>query len=169
MASMGPGHFCPGNGKNNCGLPPWPNVASMGPGHFCPGNVQEVCQTGDYHTASMGPGHFCPGNVISSENLIATHFSLQWGRGISAPEMHIAITNKLLDLVMASMGPGHFCPGNDDVTSQDVTGLIGFNGAGAFLPRKCTPGWFARRPTPRFNGAGAFLPRKWALANYTVK
>ena len=60
------------------------------------------------------------------------------------------------------MRPEHFCPGNP--TYKQIAGdpKIGFNEAGAFLPRKRHENERPGDLDVRFNEAGAFLPRKQA-------
>ena len=45
-------------------------VASMRPGHFCPGNPLHNPHEVRLADASMRPGHFCPGNAAYSAKLI---------------------------------------------------------------------------------------------------
>ena len=91
----------------------------------------------------------------------------------------------LLGLLQASMRPGHVCPGNRGMAPEDAPEGLGFNEAGACLPRKrrgrksgdgrrgrasmrpghVCPGNAALGedddvPRARFNEAGACLPRK---------
>ena len=87
---------------------------------------------------------------------------LQWGRGLSTPEITGAISliaqsghasmgpgsfdpgneahnSGLCDKTDASMGPGSFDPGNPALASRPSCASACFNGAGVFRPRKCSP------------------------------
>ena len=72
--------------------------------------------------------------------MAARAVTLQWGRGLSTPEIWQSglIDDTSLD---ASMGPGSFDPGNADQARAFPRSDIGFNGAGVFRPRKCASAW----------------------------
>ena len=59
--------------------------------------------------ASMGPRHFSRG-IIKVILMYAFHYSLQWGRGISAAELLKNIKVGGMN-VKASIGPRHFSRG----------------------------------------------------------
>ena len=110
-------------------------AASMGPGSFDPGSAVAAAAADDDDAASMGPGSFDPGSPIQRTSTSRMSL-LQWGRGLSTPEVGLV----------------------------HVTGQADprFNGAGVFRPRKFAE--YVRRPggSVRFNGAGVFRPRKSA-------
>ena len=60
VASMRPGHVCPGKPAIVPGQPS-AEGASMRPGHVCPGNMDDRGADRAEHPASMRPGHVCPG------------------------------------------------------------------------------------------------------------
>ena len=59
----------------------------------------------------MGPGSFDPGNMKMHAPVLSAHFGLQWGRGLSTPEM-AGLRGEVAALKRTSMGPGSFDPGN---------------------------------------------------------
>ena len=84
----------------------------------------------------MGPGSFDPGNALMSAPASSASLMLQWGRGLSTPEMACAplppvrsdtlqwgrglstpemrrAAHQLAVDSAASMGPGSFDPGNN--------------------------------------------------------
>ena len=130
---MGPGSFDPGNGLSGIGDDNG-EPASMGPGSFDPGNRPDDLQAFHQHLASMGPGSFDPGNWLSARLRRPTTRRLQWGRGLSTPEI--------------DRPPGH-----------GTTMRPGFNGAGVFRPRKCTAPLGASAQYPRLQwGRGLSTP-----------
>ena len=110
-ASMGPGSFDPGNSLPEGEVDTktvqlqWgrglstPEIgftdtfsrqspcASMGPGSFDPGNLKMLNGTAASPPASMGPGSFDPGNALAAYLQAHGLEVLQWGRGLSTPEM----------------------------------------------------------------------------------
>ena len=85
------------------------DIASMGPGSFDPGSDSLALELLDLGAASMGPGSFDPGSYAGSFWPAAPN-SLQWGRGLSTPEVPLA--------------------------ERHGQRIVGFNGAGVFRPRK---------------------------------
>ena len=112
VASMGPGHFRPGDGYGR-GKTLVPSSCFNGAGAFSP---RRLLHTPIYLCsvlpASMGPGHFRPGDPHS-------------------PPAHTLGRHQ-----SASMGPGHFRPGDHVHTNPPWIGKERFNGAGAFSPRR---------------------------------
>ena len=90
-ASMGPGSFDPGSyrrpNQRSGGRP-----ASMGPGSFDPGSLKVAVQTPAQGAASMGPGSFDPGSAGKLKEINLPKVTLQWGRGLSTPEVACAVT-----------------------------------------------------------------------------
>ena len=83
----------------------------MGPGHLCPGNDQITRMTDtDIKKLQWGRGISAPEMPDTDPHAVVDDM-LQWGRGISAPEM-CSIGVFRVAAVIASMGPGHLCPGN---------------------------------------------------------
>ena len=82
----------------------------------------------------MGPGSFDPGNMTITTDCYTT-IVLQWGRGLSTPEMRKPPT------------PMRCWPRC-------------FNGAGVFRPRKSAARCNLLGQDAGFNGAGVFRPRK---------
>ena len=135
-------------------------AVSMGPGHFCPGNGGIIMRQGQVDSLRFnGAGAFLPRKCSTRILTMPPAEQLQWGRGISAPEM----SNRLSSIVAPPAGfngAGAFLPrkcGRYDTMANEANG---FNGAGAFLPRKWRPRAGHSMGGTSFNGAGAFLPRK---------
>ncbi len=131
---MGPGSFDPGNAPgvdcDNCGC-----RASMGPGSFDPGNDWIAMQQQKQAAGFNGAGVFRPRKCLTPCPIRSNTSSLQWGRGLSTPEICIA-------------------------PFRGVQAVAGFNGAGVFRPRKSGAVVRAAARRSRFNGAGVFRPRK---------
>ena len=133
IASMGPGSFDPGSALERASSE---NVrrASMGPGSFDPGSPAEAADQISAPPASMGPGSFDPGSGDIRLNIDDPN-GLQWGRGLSTPEVCCGRRGRLGDAELqwgrglstpevaktkdnsglrtgASMGPGSFDPGS---------------------------------------------------------
>ena len=87
LASMGPGSFDPGS-LSAWRRPSYPDTASMGPGSFDPGSQSGSSIRVISWSASMGPGSFDPGSRRSRFSKARTD-GLQWGRGLSTPEVGI--------------------------------------------------------------------------------
>ena len=130
----------------------------MGPGSFDPGSPATGVAAGGERAASMGPGSFDPGSE-QTMNPVVTQVTLQWGRGLSTPEVG---TDGRCDRGPDRFnGAGVFRPRKWQSDAGAPARNRGFNGAGVFRPRKSpAPTCCARRP-PRFNGAGVFRPRKY--------
>ena len=109
-------------------------AASMGPGSFDPGSARPAKSGARDYEASMGPGSFDPGSSGTGARQVGVYGWLQWGRGLSTPE----------------------------VKSLQKAGKNqqSFNGAGVFRPRKSAATTAAAATAARFNGAGVFRPRK---------
>ncbi len=159
-ASMGPGSFDPGNSRL-ARHDPRRRSASMGPGSFDPGNRQRGRNVGKFQRASMGPGSFDPGNARSSfrrrtdrpsfngagvfrprkfaqmakEDLLAD--ALQWGRGLSTPEI-ACLWKSSLESIELQWGRGLSTPEMYTWRRQETRNRR-FNGAGVFRPRKYPP------------------------------
>ncbi len=177
---MGPGSFDPGNLRLTavilCAL-----AASMGPGSFDPGNDFGGGHWSCSRKASMGPGSFDPGNERHRTRRMG-RLRLQWGRGLSTPEIRQTRTH-CLEYPSASMGPGSFDPGNAIASATSMTFFAASMGPGSFDPGNangekhiapyCGLQWGRGLSTPEigrdgrsgnqpqgFNGAGVFRPRK---------
>ena len=83
--------------------------------------------------------------------------TLQWGRGLSTPEIvhHVLEDDPPL---LASMGPGSFDPGNASAPLVGTISTDRFNGAGVFRPRKCEPHRQDDQPARASMGPGSFDP-----------
>ena len=134
----------------------------MGPGSFDPGNAEKR----DLHAYGAwrfnGAGVFRPRKFGLGEAVLHRVSLLQWGRGLSTPEMMPpAITST--SPRHASMGPGSFDPGNASWDAATRTLSVLQWGRGLSTPE------IARLPprfdlgVRRFNGAGVFRPRKCGL------
>ena len=206
-ASMGPGSFDPGSPQSRPPPRPPQRRASMGPGSFDPGSVkvtagfargalcfngagvfrprkfeiQRPCQ--EKYAGFNGAGVFRPRKSRHSAPKRYFLRMLQWGRGLSTPEV-ILPCRYGRDGKNASMGPGSFDPGSVAGTALTVAGVLASMGPGSFDPgvlapyalrlrmgsASMGPGSFdpgsgpclqANKPRrPRFNGAGVFRPRK---------
>ncbi len=157
-ASMGPGSFDPGNlprpARNRAD-----RIASMGPGSFDPGNASynramdkneqgfngagvfrprkytAGCSPAAGSTCFNGAGVFRPRKWERHNRRHRRNALLQWGRGLSTPEIRRTDTDTT-GQPAASMGPGSFDPGNPRRTSLSTLMWPRFNGAGVFRPRK---------------------------------
>ena len=184
---MGPGSFDPGNVLED-GVIVFEFRASMGPGSFDPGNDSSSCLSINELPASMGPGSFDPGNQLSLE-LVNLAQLLQWGRGLSTPEIGTPFIQTQHSYgfngagvfrprkkwfvqnndqpPQASMGPGSFDPGNCGAAIVFFAGNSRLQwGRGLSTPEKRRRRNHANRK-PGFNGAGVFRPRKtqWAVTS----
>ncbi len=83
----------------------------------------------------MGPRRFSRGNNVCLVYRSGFHFSLQWGRGVSAAEMRIGASIRP-PRHWASMGPRRFSRGNHSKAWIRCCLRTRFNGAAAFQPRK---------------------------------
>ncbi len=83
-----------------------------------------------------GAGVFRPRKLPTRGCARRGHWRLQWGRGLSTPEIGRNHGGRDADET-ASMGPGSFDPGNKQVKITDSRIPRSFNGAGVFRPRKC--------------------------------
>ena len=181
QASMGPGSFDPGNGLRR----PYrasSSKASMGPGSFDPGNSSlhyvgyaidvrfngagvfrprkffVLCRAKPTYEASMGPGSFDPGNGVRAAEPADAAPGLQWGRGLSTPEMNPSISDVQAGLMLqwgrGLSTPEIRCP----ATAPRLPDWLQW-GRGL-----STPEIRAERPQKTqwrsFNGAGVFRPRK---------
>ena len=132
-------------------------MASMGPGSFDPGSMDVRDRMFEYWIASMGPGSFDPGSHRRGSSSIAACM-LQWGRGLSTPEVGAADSHRHPRGV-ASMGPGSFDPGSS-ITSVRLNLPASLQwGRGLSTPEVREFGMLLRK-VPGFNGAGVFRPRK---------
>ena len=104
----------------------------MGPGSFDPGSAPAVRNFRADAVASMGPGSFDPGSLPDLDLRPWPQAPLQWGRGLSTPEV---------------MECGSFWRPTS-----------GFNGAGVFRPRKSTVRSTRRRSFLASMGPGSFDP-----------
>ena len=154
--SMGPGSFDPGNwielrdGGHD-------DLPSMGPGSFDPGNGQRLdCGYGT-GCPSMGPGSFDPGNSVAAIAVIYRIQYLQWGRGLSTPEMRISWT-PARDQDSPSMGPGSFDPGNRSQSLRSDFERPPSMGPGSFDPGNSLPANFGDARTRPSMGPGSFDP-----------
>ena len=159
MASMGPGSFDPGStpaavaaiqsntGFNGAGvfrprksrtlyLPSAKVPSFNGAGVFRPRKcLSKLCTKppiGSFNGAGVFrprkyPLRFWRGRMC---NL------LQWGRGLSTPEVE-AVILAVFRAGLASMGPGSFDPGSHCSALPNHAIYCRFNGAGVFRPRKC--------------------------------
>ena len=131
--------------------------ASMGPGSFDPGSHPLARPSDSGSRASMGPGSFDPGSFIE-ERGIWRNYALQWGRGLSTPEVrgsnrHPNATAGLqwgrgLSTPEVPVAPGNIMSKirlqwGRGLSTPEVLSLSfcpvsasGFNGAGVFRPRK---------------------------------
>ncbi len=210
-ASMGPGSFDPGNPRraaspSGCEPLQWgrglstPEIrcralamaecfrASMGPGSFDPGNMGRSTRPAEAQAASMGPGSFDPGNERWDADLRTIVAGLQWGRGLSTPEIAAQTARELVEEQL-QWGRGLSTPEMRRLQGGGTSSRGCFNGAGVFRPRK-SPGQVRLSPggrasmgpgsfdpgnaavfrtiawaSSRFNGAGVFRPRKLACAS----
>ena len=87
---------------------------SMGPGSFDPGNELPPARIATGLPTFNGAGVFRPRKSTYSRPYGKSTEILQWGRGLSTPEIRLAVAST-----------------NNDITS--------FNGAGVFRPRKYQP------------------------------
>ena len=86
-ASMGPGSFDPGNVATGGQIPPDCDQASMGPGSFDPGNDICVFRCRGNGSRFNGAGVFRPRKCPAKSSSAAPTSPLQWGRGLSTPEI----------------------------------------------------------------------------------
>ncbi len=155
---MGPGSFDPGNRTG--GRPSrWPSTRFNGAGVFRPRKSGDKAVKNYAKEASMGPGSFDPGNIVCFGECSVMQL-LQWGRGLSTPEMWPLqrITTATSPL---QWGRGLSTPEMRLLLPMPGITLPRFNGAGVFRPRKCGQRRPRRSGRRRFNGAGVFRPRKW--------
>ena len=82
---------------------------------------------------------------------------LQWGRGLSTPEVSSASPPRRKSCG-ASMGPGSFDPGSIAMMAKCKQPRRSFNGAGVFRPRKCRRPVVAYSYTAASMGPGSFDP-----------
>ena len=108
-ASMGPGSFDPGSWWWDRLVEPRA-PASMGPGSFDPGSVSDLVGVNRHHGLQWGRGLSTPEVEVENEAPPEV-FGLQWGRGLSTPEVHIS-SRVGCWRQRASMGPGSFDPGS---------------------------------------------------------
>jgi len=139
-ASMGPGHFRPGDARICQGV--WPSGGRFnGAGAFSPRRPATVVfALYSIDAASMGPGHFRPGDSARGDFRGSLPGWASMGPGHFRPGDAFAIPASSERRGAASMGPGHFRPGD----AQDARGRAyfhkgRFNGAGAFSPRRHFP------------------------------
>ena len=122
-----------------------------GAGVFRPRKLHKEYRSHAGQASFNGAGVFRPRKCRPSKWRRESQEWLQWGRGLSTPEIR---TTPLAPLKggTASMGPGSFDPGNQLLQRNLNQAYPGFNGAGVFRPRKC------RRQR---NRPGAAAPLQW--------
>ena len=112
----------------------------------------------------MGPGSFDPGNSSAAKSRQRKTCSLQWGRGLSTPEIRSG--KKSRHYAGCFNGAGVFRPRKWREITRPKRASGGFNGAGVFRPRK-SQAQPCRAPTSIcFNGAGVFRPRKLHICGF---
>ena len=138
---MGPGHFRPGDSRSY-GVQVEVFFASMGPGHFRPGDLSWKSKHKSKRSPRLqwGRGIFAPETTPENQLWRNADTQLQWGRGIFAPETGFGPGFHVI-FGSASMGPGHFRPGDENPLASILCRYEhGFNGAGAFSPRRLETG-----------------------------
>ena len=85
--------------------------ASMGPRHFCRGNGAAPARSGSHDGRFNGATAFLPWKCSTFQPRRAPVWPLQWGHGISAVEID-RHAERREHAWQASMGPRHFCRGN---------------------------------------------------------
>ena len=133
---MGPGSFDPGS-RPSTRRPRRLSVASMGPGSFDPGSRLYHAPTLTAPPGFNGAGVFRPRKCALFDALGTALRRLQWGRGLSTPEVAHQETGR--HRLFASMGPGSFDPGSQlHCAFHRVTGAELQWGRGLSTPEVCT-------------------------------
>ena len=157
---MGPGSFDPGSSQRNRTRSLQPSTFN-GAGVFRPRKSVQYLALEQGNGPSMGPGSFDPRKYGSQPAKDQARWPLQWGRGLSTPEVWGG-GRPPVRRRGPSMGPGSFDPGSSHVDTFDGRRPNAFNGAGVFRPRKFVVRRLrlGRGAGPSM-GAGVFRPRKF--------
>ncbi len=117
-----------------------------------------------YTSCFNGAGVFRPRKFGLGVGLGGGRIRLQWGRGLSTPEMRCGRAAPLSPF--GFNGAGVFRPRKSAQSPLVCRRQIRFNGAGVFRPRKCAGRRETRRWQDSFNGAGVFRPRKCSAPHH---
>ena len=154
---MGPGSFDPGNVEAQMDAI-YAGSASMGPGSFDPGNETSGTPTRRRSCRFNGAGVFRPRKYLSAARDNVINAWLQWGRGLSTPEIPGRLRRKRRLPAPLQWGRGLSTPEMANHRQREAAKVAASMGPGSFDPGNLLEKGFEVFPNRASMGPGSFDP-----------